>query len=200
MNRLLCAASILALTVPAIAAAQQQDDKHHGGQQASKPQNGGGQHAGRPGGGNAQPGQAQPNRQARPQAQVQAPSTPSHANRPGRPSGERPSIQPVPNQPGANRPGNNRPGNTRPGTRPTNFRPVRAAPFRYPQGYHYRRWNIGLILPSLFLTNYYFYNEWAAVGAYPPPPGFIWVRYGPDLLLVGRHSGRIRDVIYGAFY
>jgi Ni/Co efflux regulator RcnB len=79
-------------------------------------------------------------------------------------------------------------------------RRVRAPSFRYPGGYSYRRWNIGLILPSIFLSNSYFYNSWATVGAYPPPPGFVWVRYGPDLLLVSRRSGRIRDVIYGVFY
>ena len=90
--------------------------------------------------------------------------------------------------------------NRRYGARQSNVQPVRAPAFRYPRGYNYRRWSVGLILPSIFLTNYYFYNDWAAVGAYPPPPGFTWVRYGPDLLLVSRRSGRIRDVIYGAFY
>lgn len=199
MNRLLCAVSIVALTVPAVAAAQ--NDKHHG-EQAGKPQNGG-QHAARPGNSHGQTGQAQPNRpsQARPAQTPAQSSHPSHANRPGRPStGERPTIQPAPNRPNSNRPNSNRPNSNRPGTRPTNFHPVRAAPFRYPHGYHYRRWSIGLVLPSIFLASPYFYNNWAIVGAYPPPPGFVWVRYGPDLLLVSRHSGRIRDVIYGAFY
>jgi Ni/Co efflux regulator RcnB len=82
----------------------------------------------------------------------------------------------------------------------SNVRRVHASAFRYPNGYSYRRWSAGSILPSLFLSSYYFYNDWSAVGAYPPPPGYIWVRYGPDLLLVSRRSGRIRDVIYGVFY
>jgi Ni/Co efflux regulator RcnB len=81
-----------------------------------------------------------------------------------------------------------------------NIRRVRASAFRYPQGYSYRRWSSGSILPSLFLSSAYFYNSWATVGAYPPPRGYVWVRYGPDLLLVSRRSGRIRDVIYGVFY
>jgi len=38
------------------------------------------------------------------------------------------------------------------------------------------------------------------LGLGPPPHGFVWVRYGPDLLLVNRRTGRIVDVIYGAFY
>jgi Ni/Co efflux regulator RcnB len=88
----------------------------------------------------------------------------------------------------------------RSGSRASNVRRVRASAFRYPSGYSYRRWSSGSILPSIFLSSSYFYNGWSTVGAYPPPPGFVWVRYGPDLLLVGRRSGRIRDVIYGVFY
>jgi len=32
------------------------------------------------------------------------------------------------------------------------------------------------------------------------PYGYRWVRYGPDLLMVELSTGRIADVIYGAFY
>ncbi|WP_231636068.1 RcnB family protein [Novosphingobium sp. ST904] len=32
------------------------------------------------------------------------------------------------------------------------------------------------------------------------PPGYYWVRYGPDLLLVDRRTRRVVDVIYSAFY
>ncbi|HEX3422952.1 MAG TPA: RcnB family protein [Sphingomicrobium sp.] len=72
--------------------------------------------------------------------------------------------------------------------------------FHYPRGYSYRRWGIGAILPHIFLSNYYYWNDWSALGLLPPPPGYVWVRYGPDLLLVNRYTGRISDVIYGAFY
>jgi Ni/Co efflux regulator RcnB len=34
----------------------------------------------------------------------------------------------------------------------------------------------------------------------PPPPGFQWVRYGPDLLLVNVVTGQVADVAYGVFY
>jgi Ni/Co efflux regulator RcnB len=88
----------------------------------------------------------------------------------------------------------------RPGSRPRNFHPIRVSAFRYPRGYHYRRFRTGLLLPRLFLSSYYFFNDWGALGLGPPPPGYVWVRYGPDLLLVSRYSGRIADVIYGAFY
>jgi Ni/Co efflux regulator RcnB len=59
---------------------------------------------------------------------------------------------------------------------------------------------VGLLLPSLFLSSAYYYNDYDALGIGPPPPGYHWVRYGPDLLLVQYGTRRIADVIYGAFY
>jgi len=55
-------------------------------------------------------------------------------------------------------------------------------------------------LPSLFLTSAYIYQDYWHLGIGAPPPGYYWVRYGPDLLLVDRRTRRIADVIYGAFY
>lgn len=88
----------------------------------------------------------------------------------------------------------------RPGHRPGSFHRIRVSSFHYPRGYGYRRWRTGSILPRLFLSSLYFWTDWAALGLGPPPPGYVWVRYGPDLLLVNRYNGRIADVIYGAFY
>jgi Ni/Co efflux regulator RcnB len=84
--------------------------------------------------------------------------------------------------------------------RPTNFRPQHAAPFRYPRGYSYRRWSIGLLLPSIFLGSGYYYDGYSTLGVGAPPYGFRWVRYGSDLLLVNIRTGRISRVVYGAFY
>jgi Ni/Co efflux regulator RcnB len=56
------------------------------------------------------------------------------------------------------------------------------------------------LLPSLFLAPSYYYDSWYDLGVGAPPPGYRWVRYGPDLLLVQVRTGRIADVIYGAFY
>lgn len=72
--------------------------------------------------------------------------------------------------------------------------------FNYPSGYGYRRWGAGQILPFLFLTSPYIFDSYNDYGIGPPPRGYRWVRYGPDLLLVSRSSGRIRQVIYGVFY
>ncbi len=163
---------------------------------------------GRPGGPQTQPGRPGAGHPGGPQIQPPRPGRPGA----GRPGG--PQIQPPrpgrPGQPG--RPGRpNQPGRPpvgarppyRPGMgRPPQFRPIRGPAFRYPRGYGYRRWSTGLILPRLFLSSSYYYDGYDGydgLGLGAPPPGCRWVRYGPDLLLVQTRSGRIVDVIYGAF-
>ncbi|WP_246263325.1 RcnB family protein [Caulobacter soli] len=92
-------------------------------------------------------------------------------------------------------------GPHRPGAgRPPGFRPIHGPSWRYPPGYRYRRWTIGVVLPSLFLAPSYYYEDYWRMGLEGPPWGYRWVRYGPDLLLVETRTGRIEDVIYGAFY
>jgi Ni/Co efflux regulator RcnB len=76
---------------------------------------------------------------------------------------------------------------------------IRGPSFLYPPGYAYQHWAAGLLLPGIFLSGSYYYDGYAALGLSPPPPGFRWVRYGPDLLLVNVVTGRIRDVAYGVF-
>jgi Ni/Co efflux regulator RcnB len=123
-----------------------------------------------------------------------------------RPQGER---RPAPN-PG-HRPIRPPPSRPRPpawGHRPPHhflsqgrWRPsIRGPVFRYPPGFAYRRWITGAILPPVFLSAPYFYDNYPALGLGPPPPGYRWVRYGPDLLLVSVATGRIADVVDGAFY
>ena len=76
---------------------------------------------------------------------------------------------------------------------------VHRDPFIYPQGFGYRRWEVGAALPPIFLTPDYYYPEWAALGLEPPPPGCQWVRYGPDLILVDMSSGQVIDTAYDVF-
>jgi nickel/cobalt transporter regulator len=77
---------------------------------------------------------------------------------------------------------------------------IHIAPFVYPPGWAYRQWAVGAVLPPLFLVRDYWYADWAALGLAPPEPGFQWVRYGPDLLLVNATTGQVVDVAYGVFY
>ncbi|HXX51354.1 MAG TPA: RcnB family protein, partial [Xanthobacteraceae bacterium] len=64
------------------------------------------------------------------------------------------------------------------------------------EGWAYRQWAVGAVPPPLFLVRDYWYADWAALGLAPPAPGFQWVRYGPDLLLVNVTTGQVVDVAY----
>jgi Nickel/cobalt transporter regulator len=77
---------------------------------------------------------------------------------------------------------------------------LHVAPFLYPRGWGYRRWVVGAVLPPLFLVPAYYYADWAGLGLAAPPPGYQWVRYGPDLLLVDLSTGQVVDGVYGVFY
>lgn len=155
----------------------------------------------RPGGPSTQPSRPgasrpQPPRPGQPSPGPGQPGGP--AVQPPRPGG--PSPQPPrPGGPGVQPP---RPGQPhRPGAgRPPNFRPIPGPAFRYPHGYRYRRWTVGLFLPAVFFSSYYYYNDYWRLGLGAPPYGYRWVRYGPDLLLVEVRSRRVVDVVYGAFY
>lgn len=178
------------LLVPEIAVAQQAAPQQRpGAGQPGRP--GSGARPTQPGQGQRPPGVRPPNPGVRP------PNPGVRPPRPG-PGGQRPpTTRPVP-LPG---PGNGHRPPQRPPSwhRPPNFRPIPAPVYRYPRGHHYRRWSIGLILPSLFLSTAYYFDNYNNYGIYPPPPGHRWVRYGPDLLLVNTRNGRIDDVLYGVF-
>jgi Ni/Co efflux regulator RcnB len=74
-----------------------------------------------------------------------------------------------------------------------------ADPYRWPRGYHYRRFAEGGVLPRRFWTRDYYLDNYALYDLDPPPPDFEWVRYGPDILLLDLNSGQIAQVVYGAF-
>jgi hypothetical protein len=80
------------------------------------------------------------------------------------------------------------------------FNRIRAPSFAYPPGYHYRIWRPRERLPALFLAAQFFYDNFAAFGLETPPPGYRWVRYGPDLLLVNVRTNEVEDVVHVAFY
>lgn len=71
--------------------------------------------------------------------------------------------------------------------------------YRYPHGYGYRHWDVGYRFPREYWINDYYIDDFAAYSLEPPPFGFQWVRYGPDILLFNLETGEIAQGVYGAF-
>ena len=191
MTRLLCAVAAIALVVPSAAVAQRQHDRHDDKNATAQRQDRQDQRANK----QAARQDRRANNQAARQQNRHQNRTVTERTR---------TTQRTYRQ--NNRPTTERVTRTttrnvyRIGHRPTTYHRIRARTFVYPRGYHYRRWSIGAILPRLFLSSSYYWTDWSALGLLPPPPGYVWVRYGPDILLVNRFTGRVADVIYGAFY
>ena len=79
------------------------------------------------------------------------------------------------------------------------FAPVRAGAYRWPAGRHYLRYGVGGHLPRALIVAAYILANWAQYGLGAPPPGYEWLRYGPDVLAVDPNSGQIADAAYGMF-
>lgn len=72
--------------------------------------------------------------------------------------------------------------------------------YHAPRGYYYHRYSYGDRLPALYFARNYWLSEFLLYGLFAPPPGLIWVRYGPDALLVDQYTGEIVQVRYNVFY
>lgn len=57
----------------------------------------------------------------------------------------------------------------------------------------------GQRLPSLYFARDYWLTNYVSFGLIAPPDGFIWVRFGPDALLIDQYTGEIVQVQYGIF-
>ena len=79
-------------------------------------------------------------------------------------------------------------------------RHFQAGAYRAPQGYSYRRWSWGQRLPAIYFGRDYWIGDYASYGLFAPPYGLVWVRFGPDALLIDEYSGDIVQVDYGVFY
>jgi len=213
MKRTLIIALTTALVLPGLSLAQSDQRSPPTAGAPSKP-------GGRPG---APPSQPTPpsNRPATPPSRPGNPGGPGRPNPPAKPN---PPPRPQPPKPQPPRPQPPKPHPRPPpnGGHPPVHRPpsyvqplpprgnqfwhrgqyygrIHGPAFVYPPGWHYRRWTIGARLPPLLFAPAYFYPGWAALGLEPPPPGYAWVRYGPDLLEVNLVTGEVEDVVYGVF-
>ena len=72
-------------------------------------------------------------------------------------------------------------------------------PYQRPQGWYFRRWVFGMVLPTFFWTRQYWIENYWEFGLPDPPYGFVWVRYGDDALLVNVRSGYILQTVYDLF-
>lgn len=71
--------------------------------------------------------------------------------------------------------------------------------YREPRGWYYRRWSYGEVFPVAFWTQEYWIVSYWQFGLLNPPYGYVWVRYGPDALLVDVENGQILGVVYAVF-
>ncbi|MBV9526742.1 RcnB family protein [Sphingomonas sp.] len=196
MKRLLCAAAVLALVTPQVAAAQSHDRDRHNAQQAQaqRRQAARQQHA------TAARTEAVRQQAARQRHGIAVHTQAVRQQAARQQHGIAVHTQAVRRQAARQQEAARDRAHRAAGYHPTHVQRVHAAAFRYPHGYSYRRWNAGSVLPRLFRSPTYYYTNWYDLGFGPPPPSFRWVRYGPDLLLVNVYTGRIRDVVYNVFY
>jgi Ni/Co efflux regulator RcnB len=75
-----------------------------------------------------------------------------------------------------------------------------AGAYRQPQGYRQRHWSYGQRLPGGYYARNYWITDYLAYSLFAPPDGLVWVRVGPDALLIDQYSGEIIQVDYGVFY
>jgi Ni/Co efflux regulator RcnB len=79
-------------------------------------------------------------------------------------------------------------------------RRFRAGTYNAPRDYHYRRWGYGQRLPRDYYARNYWLMDFVMFGLLAPPDGYVWVRYGPDALLIDVETGEIIQVQYNVFY
>ena len=79
-------------------------------------------------------------------------------------------------------------------------RRFRAPYYRRPAGWYEHRWTFGEFLPTAFWVRDYWLEDFWVYDLPSPPYGAIWVRVGPDALLIDEDSGEIITVAYRVFY
>ena len=79
-------------------------------------------------------------------------------------------------------------------------RRYRLGAYRAPYGYYARTWGFGEFLPRGWYDQDYWLDDFLDYGLPYPPPGYEWVRVGPDALLVDRFTGRIVQVVRWIFW
>jgi Ni/Co efflux regulator RcnB len=76
----------------------------------------------------------------------------------------------------------------------------RSGSYNAPQGYSYHRYGYGDELPQEYYANNFWIVDFSEFGLLSPPDGYVWVRYGPDAILIDEDTGEIVQVVYNQFY
>jgi Ni/Co efflux regulator RcnB len=154
------------------------------------------------------PGNTKPSKPRPPSVGKPSKPKPPSAGKPSKPKPPPSAGKPSkPRPPMAGKPPRGRPAGYRPlpprgnqfWHRGAYFNRIAGPAYIWPRGWHYRTWSIGVRFPTLFLTPAYFYDGWAALNLEEPAPGYAWVRFGPDLILVNLHTHEVEDVALGVF-
>jgi Ni/Co efflux regulator RcnB len=80
------------------------------------------------------------------------------------------------------------------------MRRFHAGVYRRPRGWYAHHWVIGERLPRAWFARNYWLSDWAIYGLWAPVDGLIWVRVGPDAMLVDPATGAVVGVEYGLFF
>ncbi len=214
MNRAFILAAALSFALPSMAMAQAEQQEKPGAGPPPRP----GGNVGHPAPAARPPAGPQPSHLQEPRPQEGHPQQPrpqeGHPQQPrpqeGHPQPSRPQEghpQPPRPQPGRQEAGRPMPTYARPlpprgnqfWHRGQYYNRIHGPAYAYPPGFGYRQWAIGARIPPALVVPGYYYGDWSGLGLQAPPPGYSWVRYGPDLLLVNLTTDEVEDVIYGVF-
>ena len=72
--------------------------------------------------------------------------------------------------------------------------------YHAPHGWYWRNWAVGADLPHAWWTTNYWLNDWWSFDLPEPPDGYVWVRVGPNAMLIDDTTGRIVEIEYDVFY
>jgi Ni/Co efflux regulator RcnB len=75
-----------------------------------------------------------------------------------------------------------------------------AGAYRRPHGWYAHHWRLGERLPRAWFVRDYWIVDWGLYGLFAPPDGLVWVRVGPDALLIDPYTGEIVAIYYGVFW
>lgn len=79
-------------------------------------------------------------------------------------------------------------------------RRYRGSAYLPPSGFYSRSWVYGDLMPRSWFEERYWISDWWGLGLPMPPPGYVWVRYGADALLVDEFDGRVVQVVRMVFW